>query len=921
MQNAIWKLSALAGVVGIGFLVMLQVQQGMSLHPSSGGEQQAATEDPLGTGEKSEVPANAPPGQTEPNFDGEQHADHKHDSDGHEEGLSHHASGIDFRTEGSGKAAESSGSAVHPKDDDPFGATTASSSKKPQTGNKGSQTTATEDDPFAEFNSPPKKKTLSDNRSLADNQRNENGIKPTSHEEEVENKKSESATPAAEIDDSKNPAGGPGPQLLPVPDGEPARVKEAEANKKSTAADEFDPFPSAENRSKEDQPKASAAKPRVLPSETEPSTADASARPTGAADEKDEFKNDSRDADKQHDNRPAKDEPTQAPKKLASNPSPDPAAFDPVEEKGKAAKVENEFGSEPKSQLGSKSSSSSDRGPALPETSSPFAVQEEKQEEQAASGSGTTDTTSQPGPNLGGAKPDKLDKNSGPRIAPHEGGLERNSLQADGTPNRLNTPDNAAQIGEGANSEFQGDGTITGDVQLGPQRPQLTIEKVAPPNAVLGQPLIYSILVKNAGTTPANNVVVEDRIPRGSKLSGTIPRAELSEKTLIWKLGNLAPGEQRKISVRVVPLEPGQIGSVATVNFVAEVAAETNITAPQLRIDLAGPREAKLGELVPFHFRVTNTGTGEASGVVIRDLLPEGLKHSAGNDLEYEVGKLPPGEWREIKLALTAAKVGAAVNKAVATADGGVKSEAKVSVEIYGTKLAVKRTGPTRRYIERTAIYTNTVTNDSQRPIETVTVSEVVPEGFEFAEASDGGQYHPGSRTVAWQVSRLGPGESREVKVKLVPKSPGTLTSVVKAMAAGGEPAETTLQTVVEGFSALRLEIPNIETPVDVGEKTNLRIVARNQGNSPAKNVELLVEIPSQFKVVTARGPSKYEQTGNQLRFTAIPSVDGRTAAAFDIELEAIEKGDARLRVQVGGDHLDRPLVREESILVLSDGQ
>ena len=65
----------------------------------------------------------------------------------------------------------------------------------------------------------------------------------------------------------------------------------------------------------------------------------------------------------------------------------------------------------------------------------------------------------------------------------------------------------------------------------------------------------------------------------------------------------------------------------------------------------------------------------------------------------------------------------------------------------------------------------------------------------------------------------------------------------------------------------------------------------------------------------------KHEQSGNQVRFAAIPSIDGRTSAAFDIELEAVDKGDARLRVQISGDHLERPLVREESILVLSDGQ
>src|SRR5439155_15185335 len=102
-------------------------------------------------------------------------------------------------------------------------------------------------------------------------------------------------------------------------------------------------------------------------------------------------------------------------------------------------------------------------------------------------------------------------------------------------------------------------------------------------------PLVYSIVIKNVGVSEARDIVVEDRIPKGTKLTGTVPRAELTGKKLIWKIGNLPPNDQRKISIRVVPLEAGEIGSVATVNFVAEAAAETVVTAPRLEFELSAP--------------------------------------------------------------------------------------------------------------------------------------------------------------------------------------------------------------------------------------------------------------------------------------------------------------------------------------------
>ena len=65
----------------------------------------------------------------------------------------------------------------------------------------------------------------------------------------------------------------------------------------------------------------------------------------------------------------------------------------------------------------------------------------------------------------------------------------------------------------------------------------------------------------------AHNVVIEDRIPKGSELLGTSPRAELVGKRLIWNEPALKPNEEKKISIKVVPKQEGPIGSVARVYF------------------------------------------------------------------------------------------------------------------------------------------------------------------------------------------------------------------------------------------------------------------------------------------------------------------------------------------------------------------
>jgi len=470
-----------------------------------------------------------------------------------------------------------------------------------------------------------------------------------------------------------------------------------------------------------------------------------------------------------------------------------------------------------------------------------------------------------------------------------------------------------------ARPEVQGDGTVSEQAPLGPQRPQLNIEKIAPQNALIGQPLIYTILVKNVGNSAAHDVVVEDRIPKGTTLSGTIPRAELSGKKLIWRLGTMRPSDEQKISIKVIPVEAGEIGSVATVNFVSEAAAETVVTAPRLEFELSAPKGVKLGAMVPFHFKVRNIGTGEARGVSIRDVLPDGLSHSQGKDLEYVIGRLPAGKEHELTLELLAAKVGTTVNRALLVGEGGLSVRAEAAVEISGSKLVVTRNGPPRRYLGRAAIYSTSIRNDSKYDVQGVVAVETVPAGMEFAGASHGGQFNEGTRTIAWRIDRMGPNQTSIVKSKLIPKATGPQLSTVRVTVPNGEPVEASTETTVEGFAALGVDIAGADGPVDVGEKVTLRVNARNKGTIAATNVLLTVDVPEQMHIVSVRGPGTHTQSGNQVQFGPISTLEGRTLAVCEVVLQAAKRGDCRIHVSLRADQVDRPLTREESVLVLSE--
>ena len=490
------------------------------------------------------------------------------------------------------------------------------------------------------------------------------------------------------------------------------------------------------------------------------------------------------------------------------------------------------------------------------------------------------------------------------------------------TPNRLTLPHNATPLdpsNEERDEALEGDGTVSDDTPRGQQRPQLTIEKIAPSDAVLGQPLVYSIVIKNVGESAAHDVVVEDQIPRGSKLSGTIPRAELSGKRLVWRMGTVAPGEEKRTSVRIVPTVPGPLGSVATVNFVSEIAAKTLITAPKLEFDVTASKQVELGKPVVFHFKVVNRGNGDATGVFIRNAIPEAFQHPDGNDLEYPVGTLPAGKTFDVQLTMTAAKPGRAVNRASVTADGNISIEAESAVEITGSRLVITRTGPIRRHVGRPAMFTNTITNDSSEPVAGATVVETLPEGMEFSKASAGGQFHAGQRTIAWSIDGLAPGQSKALAVTLIPKLIGTPSSTVTVVDADGNQAQVESQTEVVGVSSLSVDLSEMKGSIACGEQVSVRLGVKNRGTAAASNVVVRLRVPPEIRFVRAEGNAKHTVEGEEIVFRPIVAIAGGAEVVIPIVLEAVKAADARLVVQIQSDQMERPLNREESLVIIPD--
>lgn len=458
-------------------------------------------------------------------------------------------------------------------------------------------------------------------------------------------------------------------------------------------------------------------------------------------------------------------------------------------------------------------------------------------------------------------------------------------------------------------------------------RPQLTVRKQAPESATVGVAHEYRIVVSNEGDSPAYDVVVEDELSNAAEFISSRPFAEFDKSTgvLAWNIPELAPRETREIAIRIKPTGEGTLDGMATVRFKAQVRSATVIRSPRLQLELQGPAEVKVGDEVSLQFRLVNRGTGDASNVVLRSVLPPGLRHPEGGDLEYELDLLRAGEAQDVDLVLIAAEPGKQIRvSAELSADGMAPTTARTDLAIIGSQLSIERLGPDKRYVGRPARFQNVITNDTSFEAAGAIVEERVPEGMEVANVSSGGDYNASSRIIRWELPRIAPGKQVVLDSELVAETTGRMESVVEVIESAGFRSRAAQNTVVmvEGLHNVTADISRLDKPVAIGERFGFTVTIDNRGTAVARNVRILLQVPKEIEVVAAGTreiPGELLQ-GNVVRYETVVSIKPNEKRKFQVTLQGQQAiRNAVVQAQLKYDEMDKPLIVSESVTVFDD--
>ncbi|MCA9185721.1 MAG: hypothetical protein R3E01_11765 [Pirellulaceae bacterium] len=474
-------------------------------------------------------------------------------------------------------------------------------------------------------------------------------------------------------------------------------------------------------------------------------------------------------------------------------------------------------------------------------------------------------------------------------------------------------------IGQGMQIADEGAGK-PGPAELeGPQTPSLTVEKLAPQEIQVGKSATFTIKVRNIGRIAAHEVILRDVVPQGTRLVNTVPPANMSaDGELLWELGTVKPGAEVTAQLNLMPLTEGEVGSIATVSFQASASARTRVTRPVLSLEHTTAQQVLIGNDVIFSIKLTNTGTGVAEHVKLEENVPEGLRHSAGNELEYEIGNLQPGETRHLELTLKADKPGMVDNLLLASADANVSVEDRCQLQVVAPQLQVGIDGPHRRYLERQATYELMVANQGTAAAQDVELVAHLPRGLKFVSTTNAGYYDQQKHAVLWSLAELPAEKMGTVQLVTTPTEVGEHKIRFEGKARMNLSDAVEHPVTVEGLAALLFTVTDTD-PIEVGGKSTYEIKIVNQGTKTATNVQVLGQVPAGMKAVNGDGPTRVTIDGNRVYFEPLARLAPQSDTTYRIHVEGLEAGDQRFRVLVKSDELSEPVTKEESTHVYSD--
>ncbi len=443
--------------------------------------------------------------------------------------------------------------------------------------------------------------------------------------------------------------------------------------------------------------------------------------------------------------------------------------------------------------------------------------------------------------------------------------------------------------------------------------PSLRVETFGPRSIVLGKPARYRVSLINEGDMDGDDAVVRIALPDWVEVAGGDSTLGETQRQpdgaggarIVWTIGRIAAKSRENLDLQLVPRKNQMIDMKVDWTFLpASQTAQIAVRQPQLNLTVEGPEEIQYGDTATYTLTLNNPGTGDAENVAIDVSTAQGAVQTR------QIGVIAAGAKEVIELELFARDAGALTINALATGDGGLKSDAAKKIIVRRAALQLQVRGSEYKYAGSLGEYVIRVSNIGDAPATNVALAALLPRGAEYVGGVEGAE--GGKGRVDWKVNSLAAGAHRDYLIRCTLEAAGTHKFQVQATADDDLSTTGDCETIVETVADLKLSVNDPKGPVPVGKDVVYEVRVVNRGSRAAEDVKVIAQFSNGIEPVSYEGGDAEMITG-QVLFKPVRSLGPGETLVLKIFARASQGGNHRFRTEVTCADQETQLVFEDT--------
>lgn len=404
------------------------------------------------------------------------------------------------------------------------------------------------------------------------------------------------------------------------------------------------------------------------------------------------------------------------------------------------------------------------------------------------------------------------------------------------------------------------------------------VSKVGPAvPVVLGDPLTYTIALRNNGPDEATNVVMNDTLPAGTGFVS----ADVSQGSCVWlggtvacSLGSLSAGQMETVTIAMTA--PGITSTIWNTAVAGGSQADPNLSnnsktaetrivglTPDLAISVSDSADpVPVGQSFVYTLLISNNGTVPATRVAVVDTLPAGTTfvsatasqgrcNQVGSNVTCNLGKIVNQESATVAITVIPETEGDIINWATASASESDpypndNSDSETTTIAVASDLSIDKNGPVAGTTGAVMTYTLVAANAGPANATNVFVIDTLPASVSFfsAVAAQGSCMHSGSPTggiVTCNLGSLASGGSVAMTIAVIPFQAANPTANTASVSASQYDLNLTNNTATWNSNVTSSVTPFIIlSPVCGNPGSTLTVMGYNWLTSPP-NRDLII--------------------------------------------------------------------------------